>query len=83
MKWLVFLLIIFSLTACGTLSQINRNRDVPPLNEEDRIMDDQETLPDFGAAPELQGDVWLNTDMPLRLADLRGKVVLLDMWTFG
>jgi thiol-disulfide isomerase/thioredoxin len=25
----------------------------------------------------------LNVDSPLRLADLRGKVVLLEMWTFG
>ena len=40
-------------------------------------------LPDLGAAPELNNEVWLNTDRPLRLADLRGKVVLLDMWTFG
>lgn len=39
-------------------------------------------LPDLGAAPELTNEVWLNTDRPLRLADLRGKVVLLDMWTF-
>jgi len=41
------------------------------------------TLPDLGPAPELENDTWLNTDRPLRLADLRGKVVLLDMWTFG
>jgi thiol-disulfide isomerase/thioredoxin len=40
-------------------------------------------LPDLGEAPELQNTVWLNTDRPLRLSDLRGKVVLLDMWTFG
>ena len=33
-------------------------------------------------APELKGDAWLNSP-PLRLAGLRGKVVLLDMWTFG
>ena len=39
-------------------------------------------LPDLGTAPELTNEVWLNTDRPLRLADLRGKVVLLDMWTF-
>jgi len=39
-------------------------------------------LPDMGPAPELTNTVWLNTDHPLRLADLRGKVVLLDMWTF-
>ena len=40
-------------------------------------------LPDLGEAPELTNEVWLNTDVPLRLADLRGKVVLLEMWTFG
>ena len=40
-------------------------------------------LPNLGPAPELQNDVWFNTDRPLRLAELRGSVVLLDMWTFG
>jgi thiol-disulfide isomerase/thioredoxin len=39
-------------------------------------------LPNYGPAPELNNSVWLNTDKPLRLADLRGKVVLLEMWTF-
>jgi hypothetical protein len=39
--------------------------------------------PDLGQAPELTNTVWLNTETPLRLADLRGKVVLIDMWTFG
>ncbi len=41
------------------------------------------TLPDLGLAPELTNNTWLNVDSPLRLADLRGKVVLLEMWTFG
>jgi hypothetical protein len=40
-------------------------------------------LKDYGPAPELANEVWLNTETPRRLADLRGKVVLLDMWTFG
>jgi thiol-disulfide isomerase/thioredoxin len=40
-------------------------------------------LPDYGAAPELKNTVWLNTEAPLRLANLRGKVVLLEMWTFS
>jgi thiol-disulfide isomerase/thioredoxin len=34
-------------------------------------------------APELDGGVgWLNTAGPLRLKDLRGKIVLLDFWTY-
>lgn len=40
-------------------------------------------LPDLGEAPELTNETWLNTPDPLRLADLRGKVVLIEMWTFG
>jgi thiol-disulfide isomerase/thioredoxin len=33
-------------------------------------------------APELDGGIaWLNTAGPLRLKDLRGKIVLLDFWT--
>lgn len=40
-------------------------------------------LKDFGPAPELANTVWLNTETPLRLADLRGKVTLIDMWTYG
>lgn len=35
-------------------------------------------------APELPpGLQWLNTDRPLSLRALRGKVVLLDFWTYG
>ena len=42
-----------------------------------------ELLRDLGPAPELTNEVWLNTNHPLRLESLRGKVVLLDMWTYG
>jgi len=34
-------------------------------------------------APEFpEGLEWLNTDRPLRLKDLRGKIVMLDFWTY-
>src|SRR5262249_6532145 len=34
-------------------------------------------------APELDGGVaWLNTAGPIKMKDLKGKIVLLDFWTF-
>ncbi|GJL62763.1 MAG: hypothetical protein NPIRA04_14170 [Nitrospirales bacterium] len=33
-------------------------------------------------APEITNETWLNSE-PLRLADLRGKVVMVEFWTFG
>ena len=50
-----------------------------PTDEQQRVLDG---LPSLGDAPELRNDVWFNSE-PLRLTDLRGQVVLLDMWTFG
>ena len=35
------------------------------------------SAPDFG--PGLD---WLNTDAPVSLADLKGKVVVIDFWTY-
>ena len=67
----------------------------PPTDEPEEIVSeptatatmmeeaDLVNLRDYGPAPELINEVWLNTPKPLRLADLRGQVVLLEMWTFG
>ena len=33
-------------------------------------------------APEIAGENWLNS-RPLTLAELQGRVVLLEFWTYG
>ncbi len=52
---------------------------VMPPTRGDIVVD----LPDMGEAPEFLNDVWLNSDGPVTLAAQRGKVVLLEFWTFG
>jgi hypothetical protein len=74
---LVFGLLLFGLAACGTVAAPE------PESENPEPVSAKASLPDLGPAPELTNEVWLNVDAPLRLADLRGKVVAIDMWTFG
>ena len=80
MKSLLNILLVgFFLVSCATLpaeseSNLGLGADSPQPAS---------AYPDLGPAPELLGETWLNVESPLRLADLRGKVVLLDMWTFG
>jgi hypothetical protein len=80
-KLLVLLLLASLLSACSPKlpSQPNSDDSINPTNSTNKFAD----FPDLGIAPELSNDIWINTSTPLRIADLRGKVVLLDMWTFG
>jgi hypothetical protein len=69
------------IAGCSGLNPSEAEVDMPNNPEEsDRAAVE---LADQGAAPELVNDIWLNTPEPLRLADLSGKVVLLEFWTFG
>lgn len=46
--------------------------------------DTKSGLPEYGSAPEFSDIAhWLNTDKPLSMQDLRGKVVLVDFWTYS
>jgi thiol-disulfide isomerase/thioredoxin len=87
--WLSMILPLL-ITSCGPVSSVQRVLSVDPLvpeidptGEIGESMQTKSNLPDLGPAPELENKVWLNVDAPLRLSDLRGKVVLLDMWTLG
>jgi|GEM_PF-968524 len=34
-------------------------------------------------APDISNEVWLNSTPQLKMKDLRGKVVMVEFWTFG
>jgi thiol-disulfide isomerase/thioredoxin len=74
MKYMIFGLLALVLLGCSTKME-NFQEMYPALQN-------PASLPDLGPAPELSNDTWLNVDAPLYLADLHGKVVLLEMWTF-
>ncbi|GLS86196.1 hypothetical protein GCM10010873_11700 [Cypionkella aquatica] len=57
--------------------------DSPLLQNAPKLQNINLTLPVEPTKPNLKGAVqWLNSD-PLTMAQLKGKVVLVDFWTFG
>jgi DNA-binding beta-propeller fold protein YncE len=53
-------------------------QDTAPTPDSQFAADPQYPAPDF--APGLD---WVNVEGPLTMADLRGKVVVMDFWTYG
>ena len=86
MKFLLSVILLIILSACASAdSSVSPQGLISDSSEKpDNLQElDELHLKNHGLAPELTNQVWLNTDHPLRLADLKGKVVLIEMWTFG
>lgn len=87
MKRILFSFLFLLLSACAASGSTPLPEDPDPSSSSPppatATPSPQPTLINYGKAPELKNAVWLNTDQPLRLEGLRGKVVLLEMWTFG
>ena len=89
MKYLIWFLMGLVLSGCNSISMSQpvepeeASSQIGQTTDEVVASQSSAALNDYGPAPELHNEIWLNTEQPLRLADLRGQVVLLEMWTFG
>ena len=62
---------------CGQDAKVEKKTEVPKAEEIEN------PFPNRHPAPELEGGVeWLNAAGPISVKDLRGKIVLIDFWTF-
>jgi hypothetical protein len=75
-----FAILLAAITACTTNQPTNK----PTIQLANELTPEPKlSLPDLGEAPEIRNNIWVNTDEPVTLAASRGKVVLLEFWTFG
>jgi len=72
--------LLFGLMAATLIGCASQTAAQP---QTDSVKPKPASLPDLGPAPELTNTTWLNVDAPLHIADLHGKVVIVEMWTFG
>jgi thiol-disulfide isomerase/thioredoxin len=64
-------------------TQLEGNKEVKKQLDALKNTSEKSSLPQMGEAPGFDGATkWLNTDKPLTKDDLKGKVVLVDFWTY-
>jgi thiol-disulfide isomerase/thioredoxin len=68
--------------AAGAAVWVSRGSSSEDIVESRRIVTATELPIEASSAPKVEAAGWINTD-PLTDADLAGKVVLYDFWTFG
>lgn len=85
MKIFLSILVVAALLLAGGI-YLDKNQGSSGLTLEsllDKKEEKKTELQDYGPAPDFAGiSAWLNSE-PLALADLKGKVVLVDFWTYS
>lgn len=74
MRTMIVMMVLFACLGSAVWAQDNAE-DHPPSEFAGR--------PEFPAPEFPAGLDWLNVPEPLQMADLRGKIILLDFWTYG
>ena len=72
--------ICLAISACAVAGMLSTALNPSETN---KPMTVKKNLPDLGPAADFNNTPWINTDAPLTLASLRGKVILVEFWTFG
>ncbi|MGH9767280.1 MAG: thioredoxin-like domain-containing protein, partial [Blastocatellia bacterium] len=75
-----FVIVSLFFIACGAAlaqqkAEPRKGKEMAP--EKNKLFEGEVNAPDFPSGME-----WLNTEKPLSLRELRGKIVLLDFWTY-
>ncbi len=76
-KWML-LSVLFALTSLGMARAQDATPEATPGETSPYVGDPAYPAPDFPAGLD-----WINVSAPLTMQSLRGKVIVLDFWTYG
>ncbi len=75
--------VLLGITACATQNVAAATRPITATAKPDvKPTKPAIALPNGPVAPVIKSDTWINTK-PLAWDSLRGKVVMVEFWTFG